>query len=103
MAEENGVGVDPPEVKSGRRVVSSFRDGAVVFRQMWVRCGKRTCTKCPHGPYWYAAVVKRGKWREIYIGKRLVPKPGAFAGGLNEKLRKLMEQEDLLAEAGVEI
>lgn len=30
-------------------------------------CGKRTCTKCPHGPYWY---LIRGH-RKVYVGRKL--------------------------------
>jgi hypothetical protein len=32
------------------------------YRAEWVKCGKKGCKKCPHGPYWY------GYWRE---GKKL--------------------------------
>lgn len=34
---------------------------AETYRCEYVRCGKKGCKRCPHGPYWY------GYWRE---GKR---------------------------------
>ncbi len=38
-----------------------------------IRCGKKNCHKCPHGPYLYQRkLVKTGKrkrTRELYIGK----------------------------------
>lgn len=41
------------------------------FRQEYVRCGKRGCKSCPHGPYWYAYWREGGKLRKRYIGKTL--------------------------------
>jgi hypothetical protein len=58
-------GVEVPEV--GRR-------GAVTYRQELVRCGREGCTRCPHGPYWYAYWREGGRLRSGYIGKEL---PGA--------------------------
>ncbi len=43
----------------------------VTLRQQWVRCGKATCTRCPHGPYWYAYWREGGKRRSRYVGKLL--------------------------------
>ena len=34
-----------------------------------VRCGKESCTRCPHGPYWYAYWTEEGRRRSRYIGK----------------------------------
>lgn len=45
--------------------------GRVSFRQETVRCGKQGCTKCPHGPYWYAYWREGGRTRSRYIGKEL--------------------------------
>lgn len=44
---------------------------AVTYRQESVRCGKRGCTRCPHGPYWYAYWREDGRLRSRYIGKTL--------------------------------
>jgi hypothetical protein len=45
--------------------------GKVTFRQESVRCGRESCTRCPHGPYWYAYWREGGKLRSRYIGKQL--------------------------------
>jgi hypothetical protein len=45
--------------------------GKVTFRQESVRCGRANCTRCPHGPYWYAYWRESGKLRSRYIGKQL--------------------------------
>jgi hypothetical protein len=44
--------------------------GKVTFRQEHVRCGREGCTRCPHGPYWYAYWREAGRLRSRYIGKR---------------------------------
>lgn len=41
----------------------------VSLRKQEVRCGKPTCTRCPHGPYWYAYWWEDGRRRSRYIGK----------------------------------
>ncbi len=41
----------------------------VRFRQQSVRCGKENCTRCPHGPYWYAYWNEDGRRRSSYLGK----------------------------------
>ncbi len=43
----------------------------VSLRKQMVRCGKAGCTKCPHGPYWYAYWTEDGKRRSRYIGRLL--------------------------------
>ena len=43
----------------------------VSLRQQMVRCGKSECTKCPHGPYWYAYWTEEGRRRSRYIGRLL--------------------------------
>ena len=43
----------------------------VSLRSQMVRCGKPGCTKCPHGPYWYAYWREGPKVRSRYIGKTL--------------------------------
>ena len=43
----------------------------VTFRQELVRCGKDGCTRCPHGPYWYAYWREGGRTRSRYVGKQL--------------------------------
>jgi hypothetical protein len=45
--------------------------GRVTFRQEMVKCGKQGCTRCPHGPYWYAYWREDGRTRSRYVGKEL--------------------------------
>jgi len=45
--------------------------GKVTYRQEHVRCGRANCTRCPHGPYWYAYWREGGRLRSRYIGKQL--------------------------------
>lgn len=45
--------------------------GKVTFRQERVRCGRKSCTRCPHGPYWYAYWRENGRLRSRYVGKEL--------------------------------
>lgn len=57
-------GADPavgPQIPAPERRVS--------YRQQWVRCGKPGCTRCPHGPYWYAYWREGGRLRSRYLGK----------------------------------
>ena len=46
-------------------------EGKVTYRQEHVRCGRANCTRCPHGPYWYAYWREGGRLRSRYIGKEL--------------------------------
>lgn len=39
------------------------------YRYEYVKCGKKTCRRCPHGPYWYAYWREGGFLRKRYIGK----------------------------------
>ena len=41
----------------------------VRLREQLVRCGKDNCTRCPHGPYWYAYWTEDGVRRSRYVGK----------------------------------
>jgi hypothetical protein len=49
----------------------------VHLRSQPVKCGKTSCTRCPHGPYWYAYWWEDGKRRSRYLGKL---EPGSDAG-----------------------
>ena len=37
--------------------------------ERYVKCGKDNCTRCPHGPYWYAYWTENGRRRSRYVGK----------------------------------
>lgn len=41
----------------------------VKIRQKMVKCGKASCTTCPHGPYVYAYWDEDGKRRSRYLGR----------------------------------
>jgi hypothetical protein len=43
----------------------------VSLRSQMVRCGKTECTRCPHGPYWYAYWTENGRRRSRYVGRLL--------------------------------
>jgi hypothetical protein len=58
-------GAEPEAGSSGRA------PARVTYRQEAVRCGRPTCTRCPHGPYWYAYWREGGRLRSRYIGKHL--------------------------------
>ena len=51
--------------------IDSSWEPQVSMRQQMIRCGKRACTKCPHGPYWYAYWTENGKRKSRYVGKLL--------------------------------
>jgi len=63
-----GLLVDDPDEAATKPAAGS---GKVTFRQEHVRCGKQSCTRCPHGPYWYAYWREDGRMRSRYIGKTL--------------------------------
>lgn len=42
----------------------------VTYRLQHIRCGK-SCSSCPHGPYWYAFWKEGGRSRSQYIGSVL--------------------------------
>ncbi len=50
---------------------AAARQPRVTYRQESVKCGKRGCGRCPHGPYWYAYWREEGRLRSRYIGKTL--------------------------------
>ncbi len=51
-------------------VLPNGRGGSkVALRRQWVRCGKGNCSRCPHGPYWYAYWREDGRRRSRYLGK----------------------------------
>ncbi len=64
--------------------------GSLTFRYETVRCGKENCTRCPHGPYWYAYWKENGRTRSRYIGRKL---PGAARESYEEKRRARLAKE----------
>src|SRR5688500_20401656 len=57
-----------------RRGAGRVPEGAkVTYRREEVRCGKANCTRCPHGPYWYAYWREDGKLRSPHPGSAREP------------------------------
>ncbi len=67
----------------------------VRYRQKPVRCGKPTCTACPHGPYWYAHWTEDGRRRSRYIGSELPAE-------VRRKLDEMDRQRVAAADAAVQ-
>jgi len=69
-----------PAGKRTKKVVKILITAYATYRAELRWCGKKTCTTCPHGPYWYAYFYQRGvgergkhggkgKTKIVYIGK----------------------------------
>jgi hypothetical protein len=59
-----------------RRGAGRVPDGAkITYRREEVRCGKANCTRCPHGPYWYAYWRENGRLRSRYLGSAKAREP----------------------------
>jgi hypothetical protein len=66
-----GLLVQRGDLPLGQDEVIGRGPGKVGYRRQLVRCGKPGCTRCPHGPYWYAFWREEGRVRTRYIGKDL--------------------------------
>ncbi len=64
--------------------------GSITFRFETVRCGKENCSRCPHGPYWYAYWKENGRTRSRYIGRTL---PTAARQSYEAKRAKRLEMQ----------
>ncbi len=86
------------EVLDERRAAQSFaapmraekQVGSITFRYETVRCGKDNCSRCPHGPYWYAYWKEGGRTRSRYIGRSL---PAPALRSYEEKRRARLEKQ----------
>ncbi len=63
--------------------------GSITFRYETVRCGKENCSRCPHGPYWYAYWKEGGRTRSRYIGRAL---PAVARQSYEEKRKARLEK-----------
>ena len=52
----------------------------VKVRRQMVKCGKESCTRCPHGPYVYAYWTEDGRQRSKYLGRDVDMPEGTEAG-----------------------
>ena len=41
------------------------KETKVSYRTKNIKCGKESCVKCPHGPYWYMNGQKMEKEKQI--------------------------------------
>lgn len=51
--------------------MQSFNLAGIHYHLERVKCGKRGCTRCPHGPYWFAYDYRRVYTKKTYVGKTL--------------------------------
>lgn len=72
---------------SKKMVEEEFMTKVATYRLEKIRCSKKNCSKCPHGPYWYAYYRAKGKERVKYIGKalKLLPFDKGFTRGKSGK------------------
>ena len=61
------------EQRGAGRVPDRTSGVKVTYRLEEVRCGKAGCTRCPHGPYWYAYWREEGRLRSRYLGRAQPP------------------------------
>lgn len=80
MLVQRGAGLSGPPC-AGREAVEQQRLPKVSYRLESVSCGKRGCSRCPHGPYWYAYWWEGGKVRSRYIGRRLTREESSLFKG----------------------
>ena len=66
-----GLLVQRGDLPLGPEELGGTGPGKISYRRQSVRCGKPGCTRCPHGPYWYAYWREDGRVRTRYIGKEL--------------------------------
>lgn len=45
----------------------------ITIRDEFVKCGRKGCKSCPHGPYRYSYQKINGKLHKKYLGKPLAP------------------------------
>lgn len=53
--------------------MKAFNLAGLHYRQEMVKCGKKTCRRCPHGPYWYAYHYLMIFMKKTYVGHYLPP------------------------------
>ena len=53
--------------KEGKKDLQKKKKGCIVVKM--VRCGKKNCTRCGHGPYRYNVVKVKGKQVWHYLGR----------------------------------
>jgi len=80
-----------------QRVGSGIADGGWRLNRYTVYCGRRSCRKCPHGPYWYAQRRMGHHKVRQYVGKTLEAWVEKRRGRVGEKVLRELENERALA------
>lgn len=62
-----------PTIKPKREVVNRREVAGITYQLEMVRCGKKSCETCPHGPYWYSYQREGKKVKSKYVGKEIPP------------------------------
>lgn len=71
-------------------IKETFVFRSVTYQLRYIPCRKVNCSKCPHGPYWYAYVSVSGKKPAVrYIGKELTGPAAEYR--TNEKAMRVNE------------
>lgn len=71
-------------------MLCGFSYGGLHYRLEWVKCGRKSCRSCPHGPYWFVYDRSAAFLKKRYVGKRLpdeVNKWGAPDGLKNGQIQ----------------
>jgi len=63
-SERIKVKITNPELK--QRVLDKK---SVLYKVKYIKCGKESCSKCPHGPYIYAFWRQGNRVKSSYLGK----------------------------------
>lgn len=61
------------------------------IKVVYVKCGRKWCSKCPHGPYYYLQWKENGKVKTKYLGKN--EKFKEIADKVREIKKRLKEVE----------
>ena len=89
--EKKGRGPPGTERSAGNAPIRVEKQvGSITFRYETVRCGKENCSRCPHGPYWYAYWKEGGRTRSRYIGRAL---PDVARESYEEKRKARLEKQ----------
>lgn len=57
------------EIQKQKNIVWAKSIDKVLYILKFVKCGKKSCKTCPHGPYFYARIRHKNQVSECYIGK----------------------------------
>lgn len=79
----------------GVQDIAYVRFAGYFLRLVRLPCGKRNCTKCPHGPYWYFGYTRRRRVKQIYLGKSLLGEKTLRHPDILEIVREAQKQQKI--------